>query len=108
MVAIAWTSGFMQSSYLRMFIRRECGLERRRSGATTALSEVVEHRSDSQANGGVPPFGHTTHLRVFIDPDLLQYEEVWAAAGAWNDVSALEPTQLVDASEGMVTDLKKG
>ena len=26
--------------------------------------------------GGVPPFGHTTQLRIFIDPDLLQYEEV--------------------------------
>jgi len=22
---------------------------------------------------------------VFVDPDLLQYEEVWAAAGTWND-----------------------
>ena len=58
--------------------------------------------------GGVPPFGHKTHLRVFIDPDLLQYDEVWAAAGTWHDVFALEPTQLVDASEGLVTDLKKG
>ncbi|MFM9137697.1 MAG: hypothetical protein ACKOQZ_06120, partial [Actinomycetota bacterium] len=33
----------------------------------------------------VPPFGHTTQLRVFVDPDLLQYDEVWAAAGTWND-----------------------
>ena len=33
--------------------------------------------------GGVPPFGHLTHLDVFIDPDLLQYDEVWAAAGTW-------------------------
>ncbi|MFM7258104.1 MAG: YbaK/EbsC family protein, partial [Acidimicrobiaceae bacterium] len=31
--------------------------------------------------GGVPPFGHSTQLRIFIDPDLLQYVEVWAAAG---------------------------
>ena len=31
--------------------------------------------------GGVPPFGHSTQLRVFVDPDLLQYDEVWAAAG---------------------------
>ncbi|NDA38034.1 MAG: YbaK/EbsC family protein, partial [Acidimicrobiia bacterium] len=23
--------------------------------------------------GGVPPFGHSTQLRVFVDPDLLQY-----------------------------------
>ena len=57
--------------------------------------------------GGVPPFGHKTHLRVFIDPDLLQYDEVWAAAGTWNDVFGIEPHKLVDASGGAVTDLKR-
>jgi prolyl-tRNA editing enzyme YbaK/EbsC (Cys-tRNA(Pro) deacylase) len=57
--------------------------------------------------GGVPPFGHTTHLRIFIDPDLLQYSEVWAAAGTWNDVFGIEPHKLVEASEGLVTDLKR-
>jgi hypothetical protein len=56
----------------------------------------------------VPPFGHTTHLRVFIDPDLLQYDEVWAAAGTWHDVFGIEPHQLVEASEGLVVDLKRG
>jgi len=58
--------------------------------------------------GGVPPFGHKTHLRIFIDPDLLQYEEVWAAAGTWHDVFGIEPHKLVEASEGLVTDLKRG
>jgi Cys-tRNA(Pro) deacylase len=58
--------------------------------------------------GGVPPFGHSTHLRVFIDPDLLQYGEVWAAAGTWHDVFALSPQELVRASDGEVTDLKRG
>jgi len=58
--------------------------------------------------GGVPPFGHATHLRVFIDPDLLQYDEVWAAAGTWHDVFGIEPHRLVEASEGLVTDLKRG
>lgn len=57
--------------------------------------------------GGVPPFGHTTHLRIFIDPDLLLFEEVWAAAGTWTDVFALTPAQLVDASAGQVVDLKR-
>jgi Cys-tRNA(Pro) deacylase len=57
--------------------------------------------------GGVPPFGHTTELRVFIDPDLLQYGEVWAAAGTWHDVFAIAPHQLVEASQGLVTDLKR-
>ncbi len=57
--------------------------------------------------GGVPPFGHSTHLQVFIDPDLLQYDEVWAAAGTWHDVFGIEPHKLVEASQGLVTDLKR-
>ena len=57
--------------------------------------------------GGVPPFGHDTELRVFIDPDLLQYEVVWAAAGTWHDVFSLTPGQLVDASGGTVVELAR-
>ena len=57
--------------------------------------------------GGVPPFGHTTQLRVFVDPDLLQYDEVWAAAGTWNENFAIEPHELVRVSGGVVTDLKR-
>jgi Cys-tRNA(Pro) deacylase len=57
--------------------------------------------------GGVPPFGHTTQLRIFIDPDLLNYDEVWAAAGTWNDVFAIAPPDLVRASGGLVIDLKR-
>lgn len=58
--------------------------------------------------GGVPPFGHSTQLRIFIDPDLLQYDEVWAAAGTWNDNFAIEPNELVRVSGGVVTDLRRG
>jgi prolyl-tRNA editing enzyme YbaK/EbsC (Cys-tRNA(Pro) deacylase) len=58
--------------------------------------------------GGVPPFGHATHLRVFVDPDLLRYDEVWAAAGTWHDVFGIEPHRLVEASDGVVVDLKRG
>ena len=58
--------------------------------------------------GGVPPFGHTSQLRVFIDPDLLQYDDVWAAAGTWNDVFGIEPHKLIEASGGAITDLKRG
>jgi prolyl-tRNA editing enzyme YbaK/EbsC (Cys-tRNA(Pro) deacylase) len=57
---------------------------------------------------GVPPFGHSTQLRVFIDPDLLQFDEVWAAAGTWHDVFGIEPHRLVEASGGAVTVLKRG
>jgi prolyl-tRNA editing enzyme YbaK/EbsC (Cys-tRNA(Pro) deacylase) len=43
----------------------------------------------------VPPFGDTTPLRVFIDPDLLEHDpnlvQVRAAAGTWNDVFGIYP-----------------
>jgi prolyl-tRNA editing enzyme YbaK/EbsC (Cys-tRNA(Pro) deacylase) len=58
--------------------------------------------------GGVPPFGHSTPLRIFIDTDLLGYEVVWAAAGTWNDVFAIAPADLVRASGGTITELRKG
>jgi Cys-tRNA(Pro) deacylase len=57
--------------------------------------------------GGVPPFGHATPLRVFVDPDLLTHDEVWAAAGTWNDVFPIEPAALLKASGGTVVDLKR-
>ena len=58
-------------------------------------------------NGGVPPFGHSTQLRVFVDPDFFQYDEVWAAAGTWNDNFAIAPNELVRVSGGVVIDLKR-
>jgi prolyl-tRNA editing enzyme YbaK/EbsC (Cys-tRNA(Pro) deacylase) len=52
----------------------------------------------------VPPFGPATQLR---DPDLLQYDEVWAAAGTWNDNFGANPNDIVRVAGGVVTDLKR-
>jgi len=57
--------------------------------------------------GGVPPLGLATQMRVFIDPDLLRYDEVWAAAGTWNDVFAIDPRSLVRASRGILAEIKR-
>jgi Cys-tRNA(Pro) deacylase len=57
--------------------------------------------------GGVPPLGLATQLRIFIDPDLMQYDEVWAAAGTWNDVFAVSPRELATATAGVVVDLRR-
>lgn len=57
--------------------------------------------------GGVPPFGHDHPMRIFIDPDLLQYDEVWAAAGTWNDVFGIAPDLLADVTGGTVADLRR-
>lgn len=44
--------------------------------------------------------GHATHLRVSIDPDLLQWPEVWAAGSTWNDAFGIEQHTLVEVSGG--------
>jgi len=55
----------------------------------------------------VPPLGLATQLRIFIDPDLMQYDEVWAAAGTWNDVFVVSPRELATATAGVFVDLRR-
>ena len=47
----------------------------------------------------MPLFGLSTQLRVFVDPDLLQYDSVndfvWAAAGTWNDNFGAAPADVL-------------
>jgi hypothetical protein len=46
---------------------------------------------------------------VFVDPDLLQYDEVWAVAATWNDNFGAALADIVRVVVGgAVTDLKRG
>jgi prolyl-tRNA editing enzyme YbaK/EbsC (Cys-tRNA(Pro) deacylase) len=54
------------------------------------------------AIGGIPPLGHTSQIRTFIDEDLLQYDTVWAAAGTPNAIFAVDPEALRAAVEAHV------
>jgi prolyl-tRNA editing enzyme YbaK/EbsC (Cys-tRNA(Pro) deacylase) len=56
--------------------------------------------------GGVPPIGHLEKLDVFIDEDLLQYEEIWAAAGTPNAVFKLTPSDLIKMTDGRIISIK--
>lgn len=57
------------------------------------------------AIGGVPPLGHSTPLRTFLDRDLLQYATVWAAAGTPNAVFEVSPRELERITNAEVIDL---
>jgi prolyl-tRNA editing enzyme YbaK/EbsC (Cys-tRNA(Pro) deacylase) len=57
--------------------------------------------------GGVPPFGLETQLRIFVDPDLLKFDEVWAAAGTWHDVFPIDPRVLQSVTDGVVIELRR-
>ncbi len=58
--------------------------------------------------GGVPPFGHTKDLPIFIDEDLFQHSSIWAAAGTANAVFRLTPDELLEASGGSVRKVSTG
>lgn len=57
--------------------------------------------------GGVPPFGHSTEVPVYMDRDLLGYSVLWAAAGRPDSVFEIEPERLRELSNAVVIDLKE-
>lgn len=59
------------------------------------------------AIGGIPPVGHRQHIElIFIDEDLLKYDEVWAAAGTPNAVFNLKGQDLCKMTDGIVLAIK--
>ena len=58
------------------------------------------------AIGGVPPVGHVQQIRIFIDQDLLQYNEIWAAAGTPKAIFKLTPQELQKITGGQVVSVK--
>lgn len=58
------------------------------------------------AIGGIPPVGHKTALKTYLDEDLLQYEVIWAAAGTPNAVFPIVPQELVKISAAQVVSIK--
>lgn len=56
--------------------------------------------------GGVPPIGHLTSIKTFIDECLLKYPEIWSAAGTPHTVFKLTPDDLLKITQGQVVAIK--
>lgn len=56
--------------------------------------------------GGVPPIGHKQAIKTFIDEDLLNFKNIWAAAGDPKAVFRLTPEELVEMTGGEVVKVK--
>jgi Cys-tRNA(Pro) deacylase len=54
------------------------------------------------AIGGIPPLGHETPMRTFIDRNLLQYPTVYAAGGTPHAMFPIAPADLVRVAGGTV------
>lgn len=57
--------------------------------------------------GGIPPIGHKHAIDlIFIDQDLLDIDEVWAAAGTHHSVFCIKSKDLVHATKGKIISIR--
>jgi prolyl-tRNA editing enzyme YbaK/EbsC (Cys-tRNA(Pro) deacylase) len=59
------------------------------------------------AVGGTPPFGYPDPLPAYLDPALLAFQQVWAAAGTPDSVFPLIPAELQRAAGAQPADFTK-
>ncbi len=68
--------------------------------ASCARADPNEVRSVTGfAIGGVAPIGHLNRIRTWIDPHLLAFDEVWAAAGSPRHVFPVDPSTLASLTD---------
>jgi prolyl-tRNA editing enzyme YbaK/EbsC (Cys-tRNA(Pro) deacylase) len=56
------------------------------------------------AIGGVAPLGHLSPITCFFDPRLLDFGEVWCAAGTPRHIFAIDPQVLLSVTGGQLAD----
>ncbi|HEX5565463.1 MAG TPA: YbaK/EbsC family protein [Streptomyces sp.] len=83
-------------------VRRELG-----AGQVRRVTAETVRAATGYAIGGVPPFGHTTRLRVLADRGLLVHPTVWAAAGTPHTVFPLDPESLVAHANATEADVRE-
>jgi|SRR5690554_4936050 len=54
------------------------------------------------AIGGIPPVGLKKPITTYIDQDLMEYEEIWAAGGTPHAVFKLTPQILTEITKGEI------
>jgi prolyl-tRNA editing enzyme YbaK/EbsC (Cys-tRNA(Pro) deacylase) len=55
--------------------------------------------------GGVPPICHDSSVPVYMDETLLEYDEVWAAAGTPEAVFPVSPGRIRDLADATPVDV---
>jgi prolyl-tRNA editing enzyme YbaK/EbsC (Cys-tRNA(Pro) deacylase) len=84
-------------------IRVNVDLLRSHLGESIVMADADYVRASTGfAIGGVPPLGHKSPIRTVIDQEIMQYDEIWAAAGTPHAVFRLTPDELISITQGEV------
>jgi prolyl-tRNA editing enzyme YbaK/EbsC (Cys-tRNA(Pro) deacylase) len=71
---------------------------------TRAPLNLVKHAT-GQPIGGIAPVGHPTNLPTYVDTDLEQFGELWAAAGHPSTVFRTTYSELLRITAGLAVDV---
>jgi prolyl-tRNA editing enzyme YbaK/EbsC (Cys-tRNA(Pro) deacylase) len=72
-------------------------------GAPLEKADAASIRAHSGfAIGGVSPLGHLSPIETFLDPKILEFPVIWAAAGTPNHVFSIDPKVLTTALSPVV------
>jgi prolyl-tRNA editing enzyme YbaK/EbsC (Cys-tRNA(Pro) deacylase) len=72
-------------------------------GTITRADAALVKSATGQVIGGVAPVGHPAPLRTWVDAQLADFDELWAAAGHAHAVFPLTFDELVRVTGGTVT-----
>lgn len=76
-------------------------------GALTKADAALIRAQTGFAIGGVSPVGHLNPIRAWMDPKLLEFDQIWAAAGTPHHVFGVAPAVLQKLSDAQVSDFNK-
>lgn len=101
-----------QGASERLFLFLTAGGNRVDPAKAAALAGEALSRAEADtvravtgfAIGGVAPLGHLTPSPAFADPRLLDFAEVWAAAGTPRHMFRTDPQALIRATGATVAD----
>jgi prolyl-tRNA editing enzyme YbaK/EbsC (Cys-tRNA(Pro) deacylase) len=66
------------------------------AGQSLARAEAAQVRTVTGfAIGGVSPLGHLTPLPIWMDPRLMDFDRIWAAAGTPHHLFSIAPATLL-------------
>ena len=94
----------------RLYLFLTAGGNQVDAARAAALAGEALHRADAAAVrditgfaiGGVAPLGHLTPLPLWMDPRLMDFAEVWAAAGTPRHIFSSAPQALQRATGAVV------
>jgi Cys-tRNA(Pro)/Cys-tRNA(Cys) deacylase len=56
---------------------------------------------------GVPPVGHKTHMKTFIDEKVMAFDKVIGGGGEINQLLEISPVEIKRLTKGQVKDISE-